>query len=160
MSKSERPKADNRRVLMAYSERMKQLLAEQKYNAGKRPSGHVISTSGFLKNRGGAISASVLELNNANGSGMPESLLKFAATTVDAAYNAYCVKKGLEIHPARMQSNLAAFFVQLLTEKNDLVFDPFAGSNTTGAVAEKLGRRWLSVEVNIEYARGSRGRFK
>ena len=40
-----------------------------------------------------------------------------------------------------------------------LVLDPFAGSNTTGATAESLGRRWLSVEANRDYARSGLGRF-
>lgn len=47
MSKSDRPKADNRKVLIAYGECMKRLLARKKYNSGRRPSGHVISKSGF-----------------------------------------------------------------------------------------------------------------
>ena len=37
--------------------------------------------------------------------------------------------------------------------------DPFAGSNTTGYAAETLGRRWLSIEANETYIRGSIGRF-
>lgn len=55
MSKSEHPKADNRRVLLPYSSHMKGLLKSQKYNSGTRPSGHVISKRGFLKDHGGAI---------------------------------------------------------------------------------------------------------
>jgi DNA modification methylase len=160
MSKSERPKADNRNVLVAYSKHMKRLLKSQKYNSGRRPSGHVISETGFLKNRGGAIAPSVLGTENGAKENLPESLLKFAGTAVDTAYREYCEQKGLETHPARMQSSLAAFFIQFLTDKNDLVFDPFAGSNTTGAVAEALGRRWVGVEANAEYAQGSKGRFK
>jgi site-specific DNA-methyltransferase (cytosine-N4-specific) len=160
MSKQERPKADNRKVLLGYSEHMKQLLKSQTYNSGKRPSGHVISKKGFLKNRGGAIAASVLSAGDANGVGMPEALLKFSGTSVDVQYREYCEKHELEAHPARMQPSLAAFFIQFLTDKNDLVFDPFAGSNTTGAVAEALGRRWVGVEANLEYAKGSKGRFK
>lgn len=160
MSKNERPKADNRNVLIAYGEHMKRLLKSKKYNAGKRPSGHVISKKGFLKNRGGAIAPSVLSAGDAPQPTLPDSLLKFAGTAVDATYRAYCEKKGLETHPARMQPSLAAFFIQFLTDKNDLVFDPFAGSNTTGAVAEALGRRWVGVEANGDYAKGSKGRFK
>ncbi len=38
--------------------------------------------------------------------------------------------------------------------------DPFAGSNVTGAVAEALGRKWLSVDVDEEYVRGSMARFE
>jgi len=160
MSKTERPKADNRNVLVAYSKHMRRLLKSQKYNAGKRPSGHVISEEGFLKNRGGAIAASVLNGSDGDATTMPEALLKFAGTAVDAEYREYCKKRGLETHPARMQSSLAAFFIEFLTDKNDLVFDPFAGSNTTGAMAEALGRRWVGVEANAEYAKGSKGRFK
>jgi DNA modification methylase len=41
-----------------------------------------------------------------------------------------------------------------------LVLDPFAGSNTTGAVAEQLGRRWIAVEKNRTYAKDSELRFQ
>ena len=41
----------------------------------------------------------------------------------------------------------------------DTVLDPFAGSNTTGSVAERLGRNWISIELSREYAEDSRLRF-
>lgn len=37
--------------------------------------------------------------------------------------------------------------VQIATNPNDLVLDSFAGSGTTGAVAHKMGRRWIMVEL-------------
>jgi site-specific DNA-methyltransferase (cytosine-N4-specific) len=40
-----------------------------------------------------------------------------------------------------------------------MVLDPFAGSNVTGQVAEGLGRRWTSIEINADYVAGSRLRF-
>ncbi len=58
MSQSDRPKADNRRILKPYSQSMKQLLSSQKYNPGKRPSGHNIGKISFLKDNEGAISPS------------------------------------------------------------------------------------------------------
>lgn len=58
-----------------------------------------------------------------------------------------------------MPSEIVEFFVKFLTEPDDLVLDPFAGSNTTGAVAEKLERHWVSIEKEKEYILGSRGRF-
>jgi DNA modification methylase len=58
-----------------------------------------------------------------------------------------------------MPADLASFFIRFLTETNDWVMDPFAGSNVTGAVAEKLGRRWIAIEPNNMYADGSIGRF-
>ena len=54
---------------------------------------------------------------------------------------------------------LPEFFQRFLTEPGDLVVDPFAGSNTTGAVAESLGRRWLGLELDEEYLRVSALRF-
>ena len=59
-----------------------------------------------------------------------------------------------------MQPSLSAFFIQFLTDQGDLVFDPFAGSNTTGSVAESLDRKWLGVEASLDYVEGSRGRFE
>lgn len=37
--------------------------------------------------------------------------------------------------------------LKLATQKGDLVLDSFAGSGTTGAVAHKMGRRWIMVEL-------------
>jgi DNA modification methylase len=47
----------------------------------------------------------------------------------------------------------------MLTEPNDLVVDPFGGSLTTGAVAEKLERRWLAGEAVEEYLKAGTFRF-
>ncbi|MCP1829092.1 site-specific DNA-methyltransferase (cytosine-N4-specific) [Bradyrhizobium sp. USDA 4532] len=157
LSRSKMPKADNRNVLNPYGKDMRSLLKTKRYNSGARPSGHVISEAGFLTNHGGSISASVLELEAAQ---CPEALLKYTGTSWDRNYRDYCAERQLIAHPARMQSSLAGFFVQFLTDKGDLVFDPFAGSNTTGAVSEDLGRRWLGVEADSAYIEGSRGRFE
>lgn len=159
MSPVESPKADNRRVLTPYGADMKRLLRTKRYNPGRRPSGHVISESGFLNDHGGAIAANVLDIDSSTEK-LPSSLLKFSGAAWDKRYRAYCKSRGLDTHPARMPMELAAFFVQFLTEPGDLVFDPFAGSNTTGCAAENLGRRWLSVEANPSYAEGSKGRFE
>ena len=58
-----------------------------------------------------------------------------------------------------MHPGLVAFFIRFLTGEHDLVLDPFAGSNTSGYVAEKLNRRWLSIEINEDYAEQSKIRF-
>jgi site-specific DNA-methyltransferase (cytosine-N4-specific) len=62
-------------------------------------------------------------------------------------------------HPARFPAKLPEFFIRLLTEPNDLVVDIFAGSNTTGAVAEMERRRWLAFDVSLEYLAASAFRF-
>lgn len=158
MSPSPRPKADNKRVLTPYGDDMKKLLKRQKYNSGRRPSGHVISETGFLTDHGGAIAPNVVDLDP--DAKLPHAVQKFSGTAWDANYRTYCKERGLDLHPARMQPELAAFFIEFLTTPRDLVLDPFAGSNTTGAAAESLGRRWVAVEANSVYAEGSKGRFE
>lgn len=59
-----------------------------------------------------------------------------------------------------MPAGLADFFVRFLTEPGDIVLDPFAGSNVTGAVAERLDRRWVSIEMDSGYAAASQARFE
>ncbi|MEX1041419.1 MAG: site-specific DNA-methyltransferase [Pirellulaceae bacterium] len=157
MSRTEFPKADNKAVLSPYGDDMKRLLAKQSYNAGTRPSGHRISEDGFLQNHNGSISANVLETDDNRS--LPESLLKYSGASWNSRYRAYCKRHDIEQHPARMAPSLAGFFINFLTSPGDLVFDPFGGSNTTGAVAEELGRKWIAVEANENYVKGSRGRF-
>jgi DNA modification methylase len=74
-------------------------------------------------------------------------------------YLATLKRRKRKIHPARFPAELPRFFINFLTERGDLVLDPFAGSNTTGSVAEGLGRRWISVEISPEYVEDSRVRF-
>jgi site-specific DNA-methyltransferase (cytosine-N4-specific) len=144
MSKTDRPKADNRRVLKEYSESMVRLLKSKKYNAGKRPSEHLIGETSFLQNNNGAIPSNVITLSN---------------TQPASDYLDYCRANKFDPHPARMPSGLPEFFIKFLTEPNDLVLDPFGGSNTTGAAAEQLGRQWISIEPDENYIKGSKGRF-
>lgn len=144
MSPVQNPKASNRRVLQEYSSAMKDLLKKGRYNAGKRPSEHNISETAFLKDNGGAI---------------PSSVLTYANTQSGDAYQTYCRENNFQLHPARMPSELAKFFINFLTEPGDIVLDPFGGSNTTGSAAEELGRHWLSIEASDDYIKGSRGRF-
>ena len=70
-----------------------------------------------------------------------------------------CKKKGLKIHPARMPIDIPKFFINFLTDKDDIVLDCFAGSNTTGYCAETLDRQWISIEADKEYYLGSKERF-
>ena len=58
-----------------------------------------------------------------------------------------------------MPDAVPEYFIQFLTEPGDIVLDPFAGSNTTGAAAERLQRRWVSIEAEPFYAAASVARF-
>lgn len=159
MSPTERPKADNRKVRTEYSASMKALLKRGTYNSGKRPSQYDISPQSFLTDNGGAIPPNVIvPTPDAEQAELFETL-PIANTRAHDAYQKYCRLHQLEMHPARMPEKLVEFFVEFLTDPGDLVLDPFAGSNTTGAVAERMGRRWFSIEPNPIYIAGSRARF-
>ena len=123
LAKTPNPNADNRRVLREYTDSMKRLIESGTQTPWKRPSGHVVR-EGFTEDRGGAI---------------PPNLLAISNTGNDKEYLDSCRGRGLRAHPARFPADLPEFFISLLTEPGDLVIDPFAGSNVTGAVAESLG---------------------
>lgn len=144
LSSSAYPKADNNKVKEAYSKQMKKLIKSGKYNSGKRPSEYTIGERSFLKDNGGSIPSNVLIASN---------------TTSNDDYIKYCKEKQLDIHPARMPKEIVDFFIKFLTDENDLVLDPFAGSNITGRVAENLQRRWVAIETSEDYIKGSMGRF-
>ena len=147
-SKSDFPKANISNVLAPFSERMKKLMQnpEKWYTPKKRPSGHDIS-AGF-----GAITA---EKNGA----IPPNLLQISNTESNSLYLRLCKAAGVEGHPARFPQRLPEFFIKFLTDPGDLVLDVFAGSNTTGAAAEALGRHWTAFELDQAYLAASAFRF-
>ncbi|HEV2249510.1 MAG TPA: site-specific DNA-methyltransferase [Candidatus Limnocylindria bacterium] len=138
------PKADTRRVLVPYSDRMQKLLLnpEAYYTAADRPSQHYVSWN--FKDNGGALPSHLLTIPNSESNG---------------TYLRACKVAGAKPHPARFPEGLPEFFIKLLTDPGDLVVDLFAGSNTTGAVAEKLGRRWMACDLDRSYVAASALRF-
>ena len=144
MSRTARTKANNRNVLIPYSEAMTKLLKTKSYNSGYRPSEHSIGTKSFLKDNGGAV---------------PPNVITAANTRAGDPYLTYCKENQIRPHPARMPEQIAKFFIEFLTDPDDIILDPFAGSNVTGSVAESLGRRWISIEARSEYAEASKSRF-
>lgn len=142
LGKTATPKANNNNVLQPYSKDMLRLI-QRGLTATKRPSGHNIKQS-FAEDRGGSI---------------PSNLIQCGNNESNSAYLKNLKSAGRKIHPARFPSELPRFFISFCTEAGDLVVDPFAGSNTTGLVAEKLGRRWISIESNEEYCEDSKTRF-
>lgn len=162
MAKTDFPKADNRKVLRPYGKDMKALLKRQNYNAGKRPSEHIISETGFLTDNGGSIPLNFFEVDPIEGNRdvrLPNAF-RISNTTSNDFYMRECHERGIIPHPARMPIGLASFFVQFLTDPGNLVLDPFAGSNTTGFAAETLGREWVAIDAEEDYAIQSMIRFE
>lgn len=142
LGKSTFPKADNTKVLQEYSRDMIRLIERGVANT-KRPSGHIIKGS-FAEDRGGSI---------------PPNLIQCGNNESNSEYLNRLKEAGRKIHPARFPADLPRFFVRFCTDPKDLVVDPFAGSNTTGMVAEQLGRRWMAVEKDHLYWEDSKLRF-
>jgi site-specific DNA-methyltransferase (adenine-specific) len=63
-------------------------------------------------------------------------------------------------HPCQMPEAVLDRIIRVATNPNDVVLDPFAGSGTTLAVAKKLGRQYLGVELSEQYADGVRKRLQ
>jgi site-specific DNA-methyltransferase (cytosine-N4-specific) len=145
LSKTEWPKADITKILAPYSDRMKKLLENPSafYTPKVRPSGHDIG-NGFGKDNGGAIPPNLIQISNSESNGQ---------------YLAGCKTIGEVQHPARFPAKLPELFIRMLTEPGDIVLDIFAGSNTTGQVAEREHRRWLAFELSREYVATSAFRF-
>lgn len=142
LSKTPWPKASNRRVLQPYSPSMVELL-QNGYKPELRPSGHDISD----------------RFTNNNGAAIPPNLIAAANTESNSPYLRYCRKRSIKPHPARFPSEIPEFFVRMLTDEGDLVMDPFGGSCVTGAVCERLKRRWICSELRTDYVEGALGRF-
>jgi DNA modification methylase len=143
LSKTPFPKADNRRVLQPYSPDMHRLI-KRGYRPKQRPSGHVI-TAKFGHDHGGSI---------------PPNYFLMGNNDANSHYFRRCIQDGRKPHPARFPSLLPEFFIKMLTDEMDTVIDPFAGSNTTGAVCEVLRRRWVAVESSEEYLKTAAYRFE
>jgi modification methylase len=62
-------------------------------------------------------------------------------------------KDGKKAHPTQKPESLLYRVLLAATEVGDVVLDPFFGSGTTGAVAKKLGRRYLGIEREPEYVK-------
>lgn len=154
IAKNDLPKADNSKVLRPYSKSMEKLLKKQSYNAGKRPSEHNISEKGFLTDHGGSIAHNLFEMEQLDSERevrLPHSVLSFSNTNSNDFFLLKCRENNVTPHPARMSGGLVNFFIEFLSDENDLVLDPFSGSNTTGYCAEKLNRNWISFELQQDY---------
>jgi site-specific DNA-methyltransferase (cytosine-N4-specific) len=118
-------------------------LLKNGYRAKLRPSGHDISEKFSID----------------NGAAIPPNLIAVANTESNSSYLRLCEENDLKPHPARFPAEIPEYFVRMLTDKADLVLDPFAGSCVTGEVAERLHRHWICADDVEDYLRGAVFRF-
>ena len=75
-------------------------------------------------------------------------------------YNIWRIKTEMKpLHPAPFPESLAGDHIFSWSNVGDLVYDPFAGSGTTGLMAKNLGRKFFGSEISPEYAEIARRRI-
>ena len=68
-------------------------------------------------------------------------------------------RDGLKAHPTQKPEALLYRILLACTQPGDVVLDPFFGTGTTGAVARRLGRRWIGIEREPGYCDVARERI-
>src|SRR4029434_8557798 len=68
-------------------------------------------------------------------------------------------RNGKKLHPTQKPEALLARVILAASRPDDLVLDPFCGTGTTGAVAKRLGRRFIGIERDAAYASSASGRM-
>jgi modification methylase len=68
-------------------------------------------------------------------------------------------RDGKKLHPTQKPEALLARVILASSRPDDLVLDPFCGTGTTGAVAKRLGRRFIGFEREPAYARAAEKRI-
>ncbi|MEA2991998.1 MAG: modification methylase [Alphaproteobacteria bacterium] len=66
---------------------------------------------------------------------------------------------GKKLHPTQKPEGLLARVIMAASRPDDLVLDPFSGTGTTGAVAKRLGRRFIGIERDAGYAKAASQRI-
>jgi DNA modification methylase len=67
---------------------------------------------------------------------------------------------GNTLHPTQKPIEILTPLIEAFCRKDDLVLDPFSGSGSTLAAAQKLGRRWLGIELDERYFEIARKRLQ
>jgi site-specific DNA-methyltransferase (cytosine-N4-specific) len=143
-----RLRADNRRVLQAHTERHMRLMLRggEGRTEAHSDGAHRLRQDSFARVTDGRI---------------PRNVLTIGHTCVSQRdYKGYARSIGLPAHGAPFPLALTDFLVQFLTRPGDLVVDPMAGSFTSALSAERLGRRWIAVDLMLEYVFGAAWRFR
>ena len=74
-------------------------------------------------------------------------------------YEALKAGNGKKLHPTQKPEALLARVILASSRPDDLVLDPFCGTGTTGAVAKRLGRRFIGIERERAYAAAAQARM-
>lgn len=140
--------ADNRRVLEAHTQRQLALMAA----GGERR--EAMYGDGAYRMRPGAY-------GQVTPGRIPRNVLTRGHRCADTQrYRADAKALGLPTHGAIQPLSIPDFLVRFLSREGDLVIDPFGGTVKTGMAAQRHNRRWIVVEMMLDYLRASAERFR
>jgi site-specific DNA-methyltransferase (cytosine-N4-specific) len=141
-------RSDNRRVLQAHTERHQRFIA----TGGNQR----VATYGD-----GAYVLKAGSYANVTAGSIPKNVIQRGHSCRDTTeYRRHAIAQDLPVHGAMQPTSIPEFFIKLLTEPGDLVLDLFGGKATTGLAAERLGRRWMVIEMFYEYLFGGSHAFR
>ena len=89
-------------------------------------------------------------LSESKDAGLTPETIWFAddvGTTDTSKKHSLSLHTGLDVFDTPKPESLVERILHIATNPGDLILDSFAGSGTTGAVAHKMGRRWIMVEL-------------
>ena len=66
---------------------------------------------------------------------------------------------GRAFHPTQKPEKLIELIITASSNQGDVVLDPFFGTGTTGAMAKKMGRKWIGIEKKEDYAKEAEKRI-
>ncbi|KVV40934.1 hypothetical protein WT27_13495 [Burkholderia territorii] len=141
-------RVDNRRVLEPHTESHQRFVESGGYKqrASYGDGAHRHRPGGFSQPTAGRL---------------PRNILKRGNRCADTLrYREDAQRLELPVHGAMMPLSVPDHFIRLLTEPGDLVVDHFGGTIKTGMAAEKLQRRWICIELMLEYIRAAAERFR
>jgi adenine-specific DNA-methyltransferase len=95
---------------------------------------------------GGALSFYKNKVREIDGELTPTEIL--TDLWIDINYAGIAEEGGVKFKNSKKPEMLLKRIIELSTKTNDLVLDFFGGSGTTAAVAQKMNRRWILVELN------------
>lgn len=98
--------------------------------------------------------------NTNNGSGMNMRVRYIADMVRPSNVLTLPVDTSNHMHPAVFPLGIPEFFIKLLTDEGDLVYDPFSGSGTTCVAAKTLGRNYMGTDTSEEYVAISQKRIE
>ncbi|OEE37323.1 hypothetical protein A1QO_04245 [Vibrio genomosp. F10 str. ZF-129] len=141
-------RSDNQRVLLPHSEKHKKYVARGgvKKASHSGDGAHIKSQGDFGTLSKGKIPTNVVYIPN--------------KCKDNEMVNAYADALGIVRHGAKFPTNLARFFIKLLSREGDFVVDPMAGTLNVGHAAEELNRKWVNIDMVWDYVRQGFIRFE